>query len=917
MHKEITGARGVAFSLSLFLLLPVNTAQAQSAVPTGADQPAAVPTIADRDGNGLSEDFEKKIQGMAPDSPVSVVVTFSDPDSARNTDRALGDVRVTRHFRSIPGFAATMTSGQARTLASRQGVVRVEEDVIASGQLDVSRAAFGVDRVQASPSAGGLGLNGSGVSVCVVDTGILASHEQFSGSGVKVRQFVDLVNGQPLPYDDNGHGTVIAGIIAGDGTGSSLASGFRGVAPAATLYVAKVLDADNLGPISTIIRGIEWCAGWPEVDVINLSLTTFESSDGKDALSLAANAAVQAGKIVVTAAGNFGAAPETIGAPGAAVYAVTVGAVAEPAANPARAWHSAGVYLAPFSSRGPTTDGRIKPDIAAPGVTIAAAGTGGPQGVPNCTDCYEFTSGTSMATAYASGVTALMVQAGGGLLDPADVAQILYGTAQHRGVAAGKNNEWGFGLLDAYAAARQAQGAAAGDYAPTVFPDYARGRESVARRGFAQIPIEIADTSLPLAITLTSDGRLMRRGWKPNLDAELLDETFMPVEDPAALGTCPNDFDPDGFEPVCGAAGRQETIHLAPPLAPRYVLEIWPDSGAPTRNAGGDFTYELSNARSDFDLPPAAPTLVADAGPDRRVRDADKDGLEVIVLDGSASGPAGSIRSWDWSWNDASGLRTATGISPVVAFTPGEYAVTLTVTDVNGLSASDTTVITIRGRGATKVSGGTGGAAISEYDDAHRSVAFRISAVERDSSDDHRDGDSDRGRADNEHRKARMSGQVLLVTEGTQTHPDATRGHRAWHGLVGMEASLRSEPRGFAQTENRSQGNARGLVDEAGPSEDAERAVVAKAGADVVVVDADGDGVEWATVDGAGSGPDGTIVSWTWSWVDILTGVTYEVSGPAPSLRLPVGESTVKLAVTDIYGNTAEDTVKVSVARDD
>jgi serine protease AprX len=108
-----------------------------------------------------------------------------------------------------------------------------------------------------------------------------------------------------------------------------------------------------------------------------MSLTEPGSSDGTDALSQAVNNAVdQKGKVVVVGAGNSGGEPYTIGSPAAAQKAITVGAVAEWSSPPENDNHSDGIYLAPFSSRGPTADGRIKPDIVAPGVSIAAAQAG-------------------------------------------------------------------------------------------------------------------------------------------------------------------------------------------------------------------------------------------------------------------------------------------------------------------------------------------------------------------------------------------------------------------------------------------------------------------------------------------------------------------------------------------------------------
>ena len=117
----------------------------------------------------------------------------------------------------------------------------------------------------------------------------------------------------------------------------------------------------------------------------------------KDALSKAVDAATAAGKIVVAAAGNSGDGPGTITSPGSAVTAITVGAVAEWSAQSGAQYRSEGPYLAAFSSRGPTIDDRIKPDVVAPGVTVGAAKAGS-------TSTYVVESGTSMATTMRSAV---------------------------------------------------------------------------------------------------------------------------------------------------------------------------------------------------------------------------------------------------------------------------------------------------------------------------------------------------------------------------------------------------------------------------------------------------------------------------------------------------------------------------------
>lgn len=907
MTKVISPARIAAPVLSFVILAAAPAAWSQTPSANSAELPAVAPSLADRDGNRLSDGLEARLAGLNPRDALSVVVTFATQKDAAAAALSAGPMRIERRFRTVPGFAATMTAGQARAVAARAGVGRVEEDVLAVGQLDVSRSGFGVDRVQNDPVDGGLGLDGAGITVCVVDSGILASHEQFTDGGVSkvtAENFVDFVNGRPAPYDDNGHGTVIAGIIAGDGSGSPLADGFRGVAPAATLYVAKVLDETNVGPISTIIAGIEWCAASPEVDVINLSLTTFESSDGRDALSLAANAAVQAGKVVMAAAGNFGAAPETIGAPGAAVHAITVGAAAEAVSEPTEDWHSSGVYLAPFSSRGPTADGRVKPDIAAPGVTVAAAGTGGPQGIENCTGCYEFASGTSMATAFASGVAALMLQAGQGNLAPADVAQILFQTAQPRGLGPGKNNEWGFGLLDAYAAARQADGDSPADYVATLFPAYARGTGHVDRRGVVRLPIEIVDPDRPLAVSVISDGRLFRRGWRPNLDVELLDELSVPLGAEEAIGTCPED---DG----CGLAGRQETVHLSPDLASRYVVEIRPDPDPPTRGARADFLYELSNARSDFDIGPAPDTLVADAGPDQRVRDADKNGAELILLDGSASGPRASIASWVWNWTDATGDRSVDGIAPTVPFPAGEHAVTLTVTDIHGLTASDGLVVTVRGRGgpngggASASAAGSGGGSASAASRQQRPGHANFNAVAVNGTD--ADGDSPGQRGPDAGSSAASARTALAATalQPRKGHfpSSAPTDRSAPRSMAARAVTARDVPAEGAPTATTTE-----------PRDGVDSSVIADAGADSMVIEAGADGMASVALDGTASRPRETVASWNWSWVDGNTGVTFTVAGAAPIVRLPVGEHEITLEVTDVFGAVARSNVTVTVA---
>jgi subtilisin family serine protease len=247
--------------------------------------------------------------------------------------------------------------------------------------LDRSVPAIGV------PAVWSAGYRGTGVKVAVVDTGIDREHPDFAGRIVTGSSFV----GGDYS-DDNGHGTHVAGIIAGSG------AKYRGVAPEAMLYIAKVLDRNGSGSMSGVMAGVEWAVE-QGVRVINLSLGGSGSSDGQDALSLTCNAAVAHDIVVCVAAGNAGPGSRTIGSPGAAADVITIGAV------------DRSDRVADFSSRGPTADGRTKPDVCLPGVGIVSARAAGTSMGEPVDELYTAASGTSMATPHATGVAALLRQA--------------------------------------------------------------------------------------------------------------------------------------------------------------------------------------------------------------------------------------------------------------------------------------------------------------------------------------------------------------------------------------------------------------------------------------------------------------------------------------------------------------------------
>ncbi|MEU7000170.1 S8 family serine peptidase [Nonomuraea sp. NPDC046570] len=302
-----------------------------------------------------------------------------------------------------------------------QGVAKIWLDAKVKVSLDHSVPQVG------APEAWQAGFDGKGVKVAVLDTGVDAAHRDLAGRVKQTKVFT----GDENVNDAHGHGTHVAATIAG-GVGK------KGVAPGAELIIGKVLGDDGSGTLSGVIEGMEWAAA-EGASVINMSLGG-GPTDGTDPLSVAVdNLTEQTGALFVVAAGNDGAA-YSVGSPGAATSALTVGAVDGKDA------------IADFSSRGPRLDDAPKPDLTAPGVGIVAArATGTGMGQP-VDEQYTAASGTSMATPHVAGAAAILKQrhpewkAG-------QIKDALVGSA--RTVAGQQVDDAGAGRLDVARALRQ------------------------------------------------------------------------------------------------------------------------------------------------------------------------------------------------------------------------------------------------------------------------------------------------------------------------------------------------------------------------------------------------------------------------------------------------------------------------------
>ncbi|MGM0836383.1 MAG: S8 family serine peptidase [Bacillota bacterium] len=230
------------------------------------------------------------------------------------------------------------------------------------------------------------GFTGEGVKVAVLDTGIDAQHPDIAP---QLDEAVSFVPGEE-PTDKNGHGTHVASTVLGTGEADGKS---KGVAPDARLLVGKVLSDEGYGLDSWIIDGMEWAS--ENAKIVNMSLGSSEPSDGTDPMAQAVDRlSEENGTLFVIAAGNSGA-EGSIGSPGAADAALTVGAVDK------------ADELAWFSSMGPRHgDMGLKPDLSAPGVGIVAARSQYSSGSGQ----YKSLDGTSMATPHVAGAAAILAE---------------------------------------------------------------------------------------------------------------------------------------------------------------------------------------------------------------------------------------------------------------------------------------------------------------------------------------------------------------------------------------------------------------------------------------------------------------------------------------------------------------------------
>jgi serine protease AprX len=385
-------------------------------------------------------------RALLGDGQSDVIVTAASPDVLDVVSVIIqqsGGV-VGRRLDLIDSYAATVPNSALLLLSNSPSIQRLSADRAVTATMERTDATVGATRARED-----YGLDGSGIGVAIIDSGITSWHDDLTDPSVqssqRVEQFVDFVGTGSSSYDDYGHGTHVAGIIAGNGFDSG---GQRaGIAPAARLTALKVLDGSGRGRISDVIAAFQFVVDHKSdlnIRLVNVSVGAgvYESFT-VDPLTQAAKRVVDAGVIVVAAAGNFGrrsggtAQYGGITAPGNAPWVVTVGASSH-MGTIARTDDR----VAAFSSRGPTAiDRSPKPDLVAPGVGIESLSAPGSflynssapyllNGTVATTSLpYLSLTGTSMSAPVVTGTIALMLQANPALT-PGLVKAILQYTAQ-------------------------------------------------------------------------------------------------------------------------------------------------------------------------------------------------------------------------------------------------------------------------------------------------------------------------------------------------------------------------------------------------------------------------------------------------------------------------------------------------------
>ena len=296
-----------------------------------------------------------------------------------------------KEYPFIKAFGLSISPEKIVSLAQKSDITYISSVTKVFTQMDRTRQVMSIDSVHKN-------LEGENVTVAIIDTGI-CEHLDFCSFENRIMVFKDFINGKVYPYDDNGPGTFVAGVMCGNGFLSG--KKYQGVAPYCKIIMCKALDKNGETGATTILEAMQWIYDNRKKYNIKVVCMSFGSQplQNGDPLMMGAESLWNSGIVVVAAAGNSGPNYSTIKSPGISPKIITVGALDDCRSD--AAINQQHFKIAEFSSRGPAFN-FYKPDCVACGVDIVSSSNGKQ-------DFYSKMSGTSVATPIVAGSCALLL----------------------------------------------------------------------------------------------------------------------------------------------------------------------------------------------------------------------------------------------------------------------------------------------------------------------------------------------------------------------------------------------------------------------------------------------------------------------------------------------------------------------------
>ena len=308
-------------------------------------------------------------------------------------------IEIKNEYLFIKSFAVSLTGKEMQFLSNMSQVNKIYSICTASALMNVAKKILNVENNN---------LSGKGINIAFIDTGI-SPHIDFCVGQERIVYFKDFVNEKERCYDDNGHGTFVAGVCCGSG---ALSGGkFSGVAPQSNIIALKALSQKGEAGADRILDAMQWVYDNHKKYNIRVVCMSFGSEPlgYNDPIMSGAEELWKKGIVVVAAAGNSGPEFQTIKSPGVSSRIITVGGFDDNRLS-ADEFNEKFFEVASFSSRGPSFN-RFKPDLVAPSVDITSCGLN---------NDYVKLSGTSVATPMIAGMCALILE-DNPLLNPVQV----------------------------------------------------------------------------------------------------------------------------------------------------------------------------------------------------------------------------------------------------------------------------------------------------------------------------------------------------------------------------------------------------------------------------------------------------------------------------------------------------------------